>query len=138
MTTTAFIGLGAMGAGMAANLVKAGQDVVAFDVSVAARDRARDTGCRVADSAGEATGDAAVVITMLPAGQHVRQVWTESVIPSARAGSLLIDCSTIDVDSARAVAAEGGGRGGSTCSGRPGLRRHHGGERRDPGLHGGL
>jgi 3-hydroxyisobutyrate dehydrogenase len=105
MTTTAFIGLGAMGAGMAANLVKAGQDVLAFDVSVAARDRARDAGCRVAESAGQAAGDAAVVITMLPAGHHVRQVWAESVIPGARPGSLLIDCSTIDVDSARAVAA---------------------------------
>ena len=111
MTTTAFIGLGAMGAGMAANLVKAGEDVLAFDVSVAARDRAREAGCRVAESARQATADAETIITMLPAGQHVRQVWTESVIPSARAGSLLIDCSTIDVDSARAVAADASAAG---------------------------
>jgi len=50
-------------------------------------------------------GEAETVITMLPAGAHVRQVWTESVIPSARQGARLIDCSTIDVDSARAVSA---------------------------------
>ena len=105
MTTIAFIGLGNMGAGMAANLAKAGHDVLAFDLSAAALDRARAAGCRVAGSAAEAVGEAQTVITMLPAGAHVRQVWTESVIPAARQGTLLIDCSTIDVDSARAVSA---------------------------------
>jgi len=105
MTTIAFIGLGNMGAGMAANLAKAGHDVLAFDLSPAALDRARGAGCRIAASAAEAVGEAETVITMLPAGAHVRQVWTESVIPSARQGALLIDCSTIDVDSARAVSA---------------------------------
>jgi 3-hydroxyisobutyrate dehydrogenase len=105
MTTIAFIGLGNMGAGMAANLAKAGHDVLAFDLSAAALDRARAAGCRVAGSAAEAVGEAQTVITMLPAGAHVRQVWTESVIPAARQGVLLIDCSTIDVDSARAVSA---------------------------------
>ncbi|MDB5483616.1 MAG: mmsB [Caulobacteraceae bacterium] len=105
MTTIAFIGLGNMGAGMAANLAKAGHDVLAFDLSPAALDRARGAGCRIAASAAEAVGEAETVITMLPAGAHVRQVWTESVIPAARQGALLIDCSTIDVDSARAVSA---------------------------------
>ena len=105
MTTIAFIGLGNMGAGMAANLAKAGHDVLAFDLSPAALDRARGAGCRVAASATEAVSEAETVITMLPAGTHVRQVWAESVIPAARQGALLIDCSTIDVDSARAVSA---------------------------------
>jgi 3-hydroxyisobutyrate dehydrogenase len=105
MTTIAFIGLGNMGAGMAANLVKAGHDVLAFDLSAPALDRARSAGCRVAASAAEAVGGADTVITMLPAGAHVRQVWTEAVVPAARQGALLIDCSTIDVDSARAVSA---------------------------------
>jgi 3-hydroxyisobutyrate dehydrogenase len=105
MTTIAFIGLGNMGAGMAANLAKAGHDVLAFDLSPAALDRARGAGCRVVGSATEAVGEAETVITMLPAGAHVRQVWAESVIPAARQGALLIDCSTIDVDSARAVSA---------------------------------
>src|SRR5271165_5866623 len=101
MTTIAFIGLGNMGAGMAANLAKAGHDVLAFDPSPAALDRARGAGCRIAGSAQEAVGEADAVITMLPAGAHVRQVWAESVIPGARQGALVIDCSTIDVDSAR-------------------------------------
>jgi 3-hydroxyisobutyrate dehydrogenase len=111
MTTIAFIGLGNMGAGMAANLAKAGHDVLAFDLSPAALDRARSAGCRIADSAAEAVGEAETVITMLPAGAHVRQVWTESVVPAARQGALLIDCSTIDVDSARAVSAVAVGAG---------------------------
>ena len=105
MTTIGFIGLGAMGAGMAANLAKAGHDVVAFDLSAAALDRARTSGCRIASSATEAAGAGDTVVTMLPAGVHVRSVWTESVIPGAKPGALLIDCSTIDVDSARAVAS---------------------------------
>jgi 3-hydroxyisobutyrate dehydrogenase len=105
MTTIAFIGLGNMGAGMAANLAKAGHDVLAFDLSPAALDRARGAGCRIAGSAREAVEDADAVITMLPAGAHVRQVWAESVIPGARQGALVIDCSTIDVDSARTVSS---------------------------------
>jgi 3-hydroxyisobutyrate dehydrogenase len=111
MTTIAFIGLGNMGAGMAANLAKAGHDVIAFDLSAAALERARGAGCRVAASASDAVGEAETVITMLPAGAHVRQVWTESVIPAARQGALLIDCSTIDVDSARAVSAAASEKG---------------------------
>ncbi len=100
----AFIGLGNMGGGMAANLVKAGHAVVAFDLVTAALEKAKANGCGAAASTAEAVAQADVVITMLPAGAHVRQVWADDVIPNARQGTLLIDCSTIDVDSARAVA----------------------------------
>jgi 3-hydroxyisobutyrate dehydrogenase len=99
-----FIGLGNMGAGMAANLVKAGHEVVAFDLSRAALDRAEAAGCRVVATAAEAVGPAEIIITMLPAGTHVRSVWTADIIPNARSGTLVIDCSTVDVESARFVA----------------------------------
>lgn len=105
MSTIAFIGLGNMGGGMAANLAKAGHQVKAFDLSPIALERAVSAGCVAAATAGEAVREAEVVITMLPAGAHVRAVWTADVIPNAQAGSLIIDCSTIDVESARAVAA---------------------------------
>jgi 3-hydroxyisobutyrate dehydrogenase len=104
--TIAFIGLGNMGGGMAANLVKAGHAVIAFDLVPAALEKAKANGCKVAASAAEAVADADTVITMLPAGVHVREVWARDVIPAARQGTLLIDCSTIDVDSARAVAEQ--------------------------------
>jgi len=106
MTRIAFIGLGNMGGGMAANQVRTGHQVQAFDLSATALERAREAGCGVAESAAAAVADADVVITMLPAGVHVRQVFAQSVLPHARAGALLIDCSTIDVDSARAVGAQ--------------------------------
>ena len=102
----AFIGLGNMGAGMAANQAKAGRDVAAFDLSDAALARAVERGCTAAGSAAEAVDGADVVITMLPAGAHVRKVYREAVFPAAKPGALLIDCSTIDVESARDVAAE--------------------------------
>ena len=104
MTTIAFIGLGNMGAGMAANLAKAGHTVKAFDLAPTALERAAGAGCRVAATAGEAVQGADVVVTMLPAGAHVRAVWTGEVIPNAKKGALIIDCSTVDVESARAVA----------------------------------
>ncbi len=100
----AFIGLGNMGGGMAANLVKAGHDVIAFDLVPLALEKAKANGCRIAASAAGAVSDADTVITMLPAGAHVRQVWADDVVANVRQGTLLIDCSTIDVDSARAVA----------------------------------
>jgi 3-hydroxyisobutyrate dehydrogenase len=106
MTRIAFIGLGNMGAGMASNLAKAGQDVAAFDLSAPALERARASGCTVASSSAAAVEQAEVVITMLPAGAHVRQVYTEAILTHAQAGALLIDCSTIDIDSARAVATQ--------------------------------
>jgi len=106
MTRIAFIGLGNMGAGMAANQAKAQHHVAAYDLSAAALERAAGAGCHPAASAAEAVKDADVVITMLPAGQHVRQIYHDQIAPNARPGALLIDCSTIDVDSARAVADE--------------------------------
>jgi len=111
MARVAFIGLGNMGGGMAANQVKAGHEVVAFDLSKAALEKAIGHGCKAAGSAAECVRDAEVVITMLPAGQHVRQVFAEQVFPNAPKSALLIDCSTIDVDSARAVAKQAAEQG---------------------------
>ncbi len=101
MGAIAFIGLGNMGAGMAANLAKSGADVLAFDLVPAALERAEAAGCRRTVSAAEAASSADVVITMLPAAAHVREVWELEVLPHARTNALLIDCSTIDVESAR-------------------------------------
>ena len=100
----AFIGLGNMGGGMAANQAKAGRQVAAFDLAAAAMDRAQAVGCTPAGSVAEAVRDADAVVTMLPAGPHVRKVYAEEILPNAPKTALLIDCSTIDVDSARAVA----------------------------------
>jgi len=106
MATIAFIGLGHMGGGMAPNLAKAGHEVRAFDLVPEAVQRATDAGCEAAGSIAEAVKDADVVITMLPAAQHVRKVFHDDVAPNAKAGALLIDCSTIDVQSARDVGEE--------------------------------
>jgi 3-hydroxyisobutyrate dehydrogenase len=105
MASVAFIGLGNMGLPMALNLVKAGHAVIGFDISPANLDGLRQGGGQPADSAANAAGQADIVVTMLPAGQHVRQVYISEggVIAAAKPGALLIDCSTIDVDSARAV-----------------------------------
>ena len=100
----AFIGLGNMGSGMAANQAKAGRQVAAFDLSPEALQRAQAAGCTPAASAAEAAAGAEVVITMLPAGPHVRKVYEEQVFGKAAPGSLLIDCSTIDPETAREVA----------------------------------
>src|SRR5215469_9075367 len=99
MATIAFIGLGNMGGPMAANLVKAGHKVVAFDLVEASRSQAKGDGAAIADSAASAVKGAEVVVTMLPAGKHVLSVWGE-VIPAMSKGALIIDCSTIDVESA--------------------------------------
>ncbi|HEX5263055.1 MAG TPA: 3-hydroxyisobutyrate dehydrogenase [Phenylobacterium sp.] len=111
MTRIAFIGLGNMGGGMAANQAKAGHEVHAFDLSAAALQKAVAAGCKAAGSAAVAVKDADAVITMLPAGQHVRAVYANEIVPNAKPGALLIDCSTIDVESARAVAAQVSGAG---------------------------
>ena len=100
MATIAFIGLGNMGGPMAANLVKAGHKVVGFDLVQGLRDQAKADGAATADSAAAAAKGADVVITMLPAGKHVVSVWSD-IIPSVTGGALMIDCSTIDVESAR-------------------------------------
>jgi 3-hydroxyisobutyrate dehydrogenase len=110
MASIAFIGLGNMGGPMAANLVKAGEKVIAFDLVAASRDQAKADGAGIADSAVAAVKGADVVITMLPAGKHVLSVWSE-VIASMAKGALIIDCSTIDVESAKqahAMAAKHG------------------------------
>ncbi|MGL4634755.1 MAG: 3-hydroxyisobutyrate dehydrogenase [Beijerinckiaceae bacterium] len=104
MTAIAFIGLGNMGGPMAANLVKAGHAVTGFDLSAASCAAAQVDGVGIAATAAEAVKAADVVITMLPAGKHVRSVWAD-LLPQARKNALFIDCSTIDVDSARAVHA---------------------------------
>ncbi|MGB3244499.1 MAG: 3-hydroxyisobutyrate dehydrogenase [Sulfitobacter sp.] len=95
-----FIGLGNMGAPMAANLAAAGHSVTGFDVAGTVAD-----GVAVAQSMGDAVSAAEVVITMLPNGDILRKVAGDA-IPAMQAGALLIDCSTVDVDSARAVAQE--------------------------------
>ncbi|NCP10829.1 MAG: 3-hydroxyisobutyrate dehydrogenase [Sphingomonadales bacterium] len=105
MATIAFIGLGNMGGGMAANLAKAGHAVRAFDLSAEALDRADEAGCGRAASAAEAIAGADAVVTMLPAGQHVASVYENDVFGNAAPGTLLIDCSTIDVATARSNAA---------------------------------
>ena len=98
----AFIGLGNMGGGMAANLAKAGHEVRAFDLSEGALTRAVEAGCTRAASAAEAVTGAEAVVTMLPAGKHVASVYESDVFPNAAPGTLLLDCSTIDVATARA------------------------------------
>lgn len=108
MTNIAFIGLGNMGGPMAGNLVKAGHSVKAFDLAQASKDAAAEMGVGIAGSAKEAVADAEVVVTMLPAGKHVLSVWAD-ILPAVKPGTLLIDSSTIDVESARkahALAAE--------------------------------
>jgi len=104
MTTIAFIGVGNMGGPMARNLLKAQHTVQVFDLSVAALKPVTDAGATAAKTANEALSGADIVITMLPAGKHVRLVYLEDgVLAHAKKGALLIDCSTIDIDSARAV-----------------------------------
>jgi 3-hydroxyisobutyrate dehydrogenase len=100
MTKIAFVGLGNMGGPMAANLVKAGHEVRGFDLSDASIRSATEAGVTPAGSLAEAVGDAECVITMLPKGQHVIAVWTDLTTLVAE-GTLLIDCSTVDVASAR-------------------------------------
>jgi len=99
----AFIGLGNMGGGMAANLVKAGHEVHAFDLSPEALARAKDNGCATYTSVREAVQGAEAVVSMLPNGKIVESVYTADVIGQAPTNALLLDCSTIDVATARKV-----------------------------------
>ena len=101
----AFIGLGNMGGGMAANLVKAGHEVNAFDLSQEALAAAKDSGCATFTDAREAVQGVDGVVTMLPNGAIVKSVYTDSVIGHAPAGAVLLDCSTIDVATAKEVIA---------------------------------
>ncbi|MBD8677900.1 3-hydroxyisobutyrate dehydrogenase [Sphingomonas sp. CFBP 13720] len=104
MARIGFIGLGNMGGGMAANLAKAGHDVRAFDLSAEAMARAKAAGCLPVADAAQAAQGAQAVVTMLPAGAHVAEVYETAVFGAADTGAVLIDCSTIDVDTARRVA----------------------------------
>ena len=96
-----FIGLGNMGGHMAANQVRGQRKVAAYDLDPGAVARAAQAGCESAASAADVVRGADAVITMLPAGAHVRKVMTEDVLPNVRPGTLLVDCSTIDVETAR-------------------------------------
>jgi len=102
----AFIGLGHMGGGMAPNLAKAGHEVRAFDLSEEALVHAVERGCKRAKSAADACKDADAVVTMLPAGKHVAEVFRTSVFGAAPKKAILMDCSTIDVATAKTVEAE--------------------------------
>jgi 3-hydroxyisobutyrate dehydrogenase len=110
MARIGFIGLGNMGGGMAANLAKAGHDVRAFDLSPEALDRARAAGCLPVASAAEAADGGEAIVTMLPAGKHVEDVYA-TLFDAAPGSAILIDCSTIDVDTAKRVAAAAQAKG---------------------------
>ncbi|HQV02163.1 MULTISPECIES: 3-hydroxyisobutyrate dehydrogenase [unclassified Novosphingobium] len=107
----AFIGLGNMGGGMAANLVKEGHEVHAFDLSAEALARARANGCAAYTSVREAVQGAEAVVSMLPNGKIVESVYSAEVIGQAPESALLLDCSTIDVDTARSVEGEAAAAG---------------------------
>ena len=102
----AFIGLGNMGGGMAANLVKAGHAVNAFDLSEEALAAAKDNGCTPFTDASEAVQGVDAVVSMLPNGGIVKSVYETSVIGKAPEGAVLLDCSTIDVATAKEVIAK--------------------------------
>ncbi|MFZ4110055.1 MAG: 3-hydroxyisobutyrate dehydrogenase [Polymorphobacter sp.] len=119
MSIIAFIGVGNMGGGMAANLAKAGHEVRAFDLSDAAVARAVQHGCTAATSARAAAFGADAIVTMLPAGTHVAAAYHDTLFAAAAppagtagtAGPILIDCSTIDVATARSVGEAAAAKG---------------------------
>ncbi len=111
MATIAFIGVGNMGGGMAANLVKAGHAVRAFDVSDAALAKAVAQGCTGTDTGGEAATGADAIVTMLPAGEFVRAAYEGVLFAAASPHAILIDCSTIDVATAKSVGEAAAARG---------------------------
>lgn len=111
MTKIAFIGLGNMGGGMAANLVKAGHSVNAFDLVDAALAKARENGCETFTNVREAVAGVDAVVTMLPNGTIVEAVYENDVIGHAPTSAVLLDCSTIDVATARKVSADATAKG---------------------------
>lgn len=114
MTRIGFIGLGNMGGPMAANLARAGHTVQVFDLVAQNIERAIAAGCIAAGDAREAVTGCEVVISMLPAGEHVRDLWLsegQDLLAALPVGALVIDCSTIDVDSARQVGEAARARG---------------------------
>ncbi|MGI4746984.1 MAG: 3-hydroxyisobutyrate dehydrogenase [Janthinobacterium lividum] len=110
MATIGFIGLGNMGGPMAANLVKAHHTVLGFDLVPAAREAAASAGVTIAATAEDAVREADIVITMLPNGKLVTQLYAQ-LLPAAPKGALFIDSSTIDVESARRAHAAAGAAG---------------------------
>jgi 3-hydroxyisobutyrate dehydrogenase len=102
----AFIGLGNMGGGMAANLVRAGHAVNAFDLSGEALMRAQENGCATFTSVRDAVAGVDAVVSMLPNGKIVARVFEDDVFRHAPQGAILLDCSTIDVGTARQVTAD--------------------------------
>ncbi len=112
-TKIGFIGLGNMGGPMAVNLVKAGNDVVGFDLSEAALATLEEAGGSRVATVADVAKASDVIVTMLPAGAHVRKVYMEEggILENAKPGTLMIDSSTIDVDSARAVASAAADKG---------------------------
>ena len=110
MARIGFVGLGNMGAHMVRNLLKAGHEVTVFDLVPAAIASVTPNGAKAAPNAAEAARGAEYVITMLPAGQHVRDAWLGAGAMAAASApdALLIDCSTIDVATARDVAEKSG------------------------------
>jgi 3-hydroxyisobutyrate dehydrogenase len=113
MSNIGFIGLGNMGAPMACNLVKSGGPVLGFDIVPALRQASSQDGVEIVANARATVENADIVITMLPDGEHVLSVWND-ILPHARQGSLFIDCSTIDVASARKAHALAADRGVAT------------------------
>lgn len=113
MATVAFIGLGNMGGPMALNLVGAGHAVTVFDLSQDACEQLRAAGAKVAESAAAAVGGAQYVISMLPAGKHVAMVYQgeEGLLAQLDSTTTVLDCSTIDAETARAVGEEAAGLG---------------------------
>jgi 3-hydroxyisobutyrate dehydrogenase len=106
MARIGFIGLGNMGLPMSLNLIKAGHSIAGFDVTRAAVDKLVAAGGAAADGIKGAASDVDAVVTMLPSGNEVREVYLEAgILHAVKTGTLLIDCSTIDVDTARFVAA---------------------------------
>ncbi len=113
MSKVAFLGLGNMGGPMAANLVKASYAVTGFDLMEAQKQAAAASGLTIAQSARDAVAGADVIVTMLPAGRHVLASWAD-FLPVASKGALAIDCSTIDVESARRAHEAGAAAGALT------------------------
>jgi 3-hydroxyisobutyrate dehydrogenase len=113
MATIGFIGLGNMGGPMAGNLLKAQHRISGYDIAAAAVAALSEKGGHIASGVAAAAAAGDIVITMLPAGPQVREVYlgSDGVLAHARPGALLIDCSTIDVETARAVAAEAAAKG---------------------------
>ena len=108
MAIVGFIGIGNMGSGMVANLLKHHHEVHAYDINVQALEQVEKIGAKIFPSVAEVVKATDVVITMLPAGEHVREVYasTDGVFANAKRGTLLVDSSTIDVSVARDIVKE--------------------------------